>query len=136
MTIDDKPKALPLPSMNGAWPDARGGPSEHALGDIRRRVEAHAAAPQAAIETAEAAARRQLINEIRMMRRYRLNAAIEGVIKGVLYTGAAWGLYHVGRWILDELRRPPSAPPPPPPAPSALPQPSQLADSRSAGRTA
>jgi hypothetical protein len=75
------------------------------IGEQQRRREERDAA-----QTADVVERRRLISEIRMMKRYRVNVAVDGLIGGVLITGAAFGLYHLGRWILEELRQPKLAP--------------------------
>ncbi len=127
MTGDDKPRTLPVPGMINGMSGERGGTNERTLDSVNRafeRARTRAVEPTIAGDTAEAVERRQLIIEIRTMRRYRLNVAFEGVITGVIFTGGAWALYRVARWILDELRSPPR--PPPSPEPQSIQHPPQL----------
>lgn len=114
MTGDDKPKPLPVPSTIESVSEARGGTEERALKSVHRAIESartRETSPPSTADTAEAVERRRLISEIRTMRRYRVNVAVEGIITGAIYTGGAWALFHLGRWLLDELRSPPKTPP-------------------------
>lgn len=140
MTGDDKPRTLPVPGTIERMSGERGGTDERAVDSVKRSFEyarTRAIAPTIAVDTADAEERRRLIIEIRMMRRYRLNNAFEGMITGAIYTGGAWALVRVVRWILAEVRSPPRAPPSSdpqsiqqPPQPPQPPQPSQQPTSR------
>lgn len=126
MTGDDKPKALPLPNVIEAASGERGGSEERVMKSVQRAIvdaRARETSSVSTIETTDAIERRRLIIEIQTMRRYRLNVAFEGIITGAIYTGGAWALFRLGRWILDELRSPPK----PPPEPQSIQQPTSSA---------
>jgi hypothetical protein len=98
---DDNPKGTMLAEELNRIADG----AESAIREQERRGKRRSAA-----QTADAVERQRLIIEIRAMRRYRLNVAVDGLVGGVLFAGVAVGLYHLGRWVLGELRRTPSTP--------------------------
>jgi hypothetical protein len=136
-TTDDKRSVVALPgSIIDVQATDRGGADAAELASAQRAVtdaSSRAASSSTATETAEAVERRKLIIEIRVMKRHRINVAVRGVVRGAMYTGAAWLLYRAGQWFIQELRRPPTAPPSPTSTP---PQSEQRTDSQSAGRAA
>lgn len=95
----------------GADFDVRGGAEDRALAELRARIVAHvsAAAPAAPVDP-DLAERRKLVSEIRTLERALPNAAVEGAIRGVAYTGIAWLALHAGRWLWRELRQPEAQP--------------------------
>ncbi|MBA3670536.1 MAG: hypothetical protein H0W68_00755 [Gemmatimonadaceae bacterium] len=136
-TNDKRPSIVALPgSVIDVDASERGGADAAELASAQRAIaDASTRAPSQAIAvTAEVIERRKLIIEIRMMKRHRINVAVAGVIRGAMYTGAAWLLYNAGQWLLDELRRPPTAPPAPPA--TTAPESDQRTDSQSTGRVA
>lgn len=51
-------------------------------------------------DAAEAAERKKLMSEIRMMRRYKPNAAMQSVVTGAKWGVLGWLLYRVGKVLL------------------------------------
>jgi hypothetical protein len=104
---EDKPIALPLPTSVTDF-EERGGPSERALAEYQRRLEAHQPAQAGAAENNGTTRRRELIAGIYAMDRSNAIAAAEGFIGGAI-AGAVVQVLFLGirHWYDSRTHRPP-----------------------------
>ena len=107
MSSDDKlTKALPLPGalVDPQEPAARGADGD-ALKSIKEAIEkAGEVQAPANVEAGEAAERRRLISEIRMMRRFKPNVAVQAAITGVKWGAMGWAIYRIAKALLGSKR--------------------------------